>query len=95
MSVAAMLAPSARNSTASSNSSSFQPVSRQNTIGSNDGSRSMRASKRYSHTALYLSMSAQDRDLEIEDELARGGFGFSLRVVVRGEGAGWVKPGVS
>lgn len=31
----------------------------------------MRASKRYSVTALYLSMNANHRDLEIEDDLAR------------------------
>lgn len=31
----------------------------------------MRQSKRYSVTALYLSMSAKDKDMEIEDELAR------------------------
>ena len=32
----------------------------------------MRQSKRYSVTALYLSMSSKDKDLEIEDDLARG-----------------------
>lgn len=32
----------------------------------------MRASKRYSVTALYLSMNANQKDLEIEDDLARG-----------------------
>lgn len=32
----------------------------------------MRQSKRYSVTALYLSMSAKDKELEIEDDLARG-----------------------
>lgn len=55
-----------------SNSSggSYVPVSRQNTMSSQDG-RSMRASKRYSVTALYLSMNANQRDLEIEDDLAR------------------------
>lgn len=52
-----------------SSSSSFAPVSRQNTVSSHDG-RSARQSKRYS-TALYLSMSAKEKDLEIEDELAR------------------------
>ncbi|MCJ1471013.1 glyceraldehyde-3-phosphate dehydrogenase 1 [Pseudocyphellaria aurata] len=52
-----------------SSSSSFVPVSRQNTVSSHDG-RSARQSKRYS-TALYLSMSAKEKDLEIEDELAR------------------------
>jgi hypothetical protein len=65
-----MLQTPSRASTASS--SSFQPVSRQNTMSSHDGSRSARQSKRYSVTALYLSMSANEKDLEIEDELARG-----------------------
>ncbi|OBT47995.1 hypothetical protein VE00_01666 [Pseudogymnoascus sp. WSF 3629] len=57
----------------SASSSSFQPVSRQNTMSSvNDGSRSARQSKRYSSvTALYMSMSANERDLEIEDDLAK------------------------
>jgi Ras GTPase-activating-like protein IQGAP2/3 len=32
----------------------------------------VRQSKRYSVTALYLSMSAKDKELEIEDDLARG-----------------------
>ncbi|KAJ8602764.1 hypothetical protein MRB53_042350 [Persea americana] len=50
---------------------SYYPVSRQNTISSRDGSRSMRQSKRYSVTALYLSMSAKEKDLEIEDDLAK------------------------
>ena len=40
-------------------------------MSSHDG-RSLRQSKRMSVTALYLSMSAKDRELEIEDELARG-----------------------
>jgi Ras GTPase-activating-like protein IQGAP2/3 len=65
-----MLQTPSRASTASS--SSFQPVSRQNTLSSLDGSRSARQSKRYSVTALYLSMSANERDLEIEDDLAKG-----------------------
>lgn len=69
MSVAMLQAPS-RASTSSS--SSFIPVSRQNTMSSHDGNRSVRQSKRYSVTALYLSMSAKEKDLEIEDELARG-----------------------
>ena len=34
--------------------------------------RSARQSKRLSYTALYLSMSQKDKDLEIEDDLARG-----------------------
>ncbi|KAF1984386.1 Rho GTPase activation protein [Aulographum hederae CBS 113979] len=55
-----------------SSSSSFIPVSRSNTMSSGqDGPRSLRQSKRYSVTALYLSMSATSKDLEIEDELAR------------------------
>jgi Ras GTPase-activating-like protein IQGAP2/3 len=41
-------------------------------MSSHDGSRSVRQSKRYSVTALYLSMSAKDKELEIEDDLARG-----------------------
>jgi hypothetical protein len=32
----------------------------------------MRQSKRISVTALYLSMSAKDKDLEISDDLAKG-----------------------
>ncbi|RPA84228.1 Rho GTPase activation protein [Ascobolus immersus RN42] len=69
---ASMLAPS-RASTSSTTSSSFVPPSRQNTITSNsDGAttRSIRASKRFSVSALYLSMS-HDKDIEIEDDLAR------------------------
>ncbi|KAH6644163.1 Rho GTPase activation protein [Boeremia exigua] len=69
MAVSMLHAPS-RAST-SSTTSSFVPVSRQNTMSSHDGSRSVRQSKRYSVTALYLSMSAKDKELEIEDELAR------------------------
>ncbi|KAF2876782.1 Rho GTPase activation protein [Massariosphaeria phaeospora] len=68
MAVSMLHAPS-RASTSSS--SSFIPVSRQNTMSSHDGSRSVRQSKRYSVTALYLSMSAKDKDLEIEDDLAK------------------------
>ncbi|KAJ5683392.1 hypothetical protein N7462_006557 [Penicillium macrosclerotiorum] len=72
MSVATMLQPASRVSRASSSSSSsFQPVARQNTMSSHD-TRSLRQSKRMSVTALYLSMSAKDRDLEISDDLARG-----------------------
>jgi Ras GTPase-activating-like protein IQGAP2/3 len=41
-------------------------------MNSHDGARlSMRQSKRHSVTALYLSMSAKEKDLEIEDDLAR------------------------
>ncbi|MCJ1421488.1 glyceraldehyde-3-phosphate dehydrogenase 1 [Xylographa parallela] len=39
-------------------------------MNSNEG-RSARQSKRLSYTALYLSMSQKDKDLEIEDDLAR------------------------
>lgn len=46
--------------------------------------RSVRASKRMSVTALYLSMSAKDKDLEISDELAKGLSTFSFdRQVLR------------
>lgn len=65
-----MLQTPSRASTASS--SSFQPISRQNTMSSYDGTRSARQSKRYSMSALYLSMSANETDLEIDDELAKG-----------------------
>ncbi|KAI9929188.1 hypothetical protein ASPWEDRAFT_103490 [Aspergillus wentii DTO 134E9] len=71
MSVATMLQPASRTSrTSTSSSSSFQPVTRQNTMSSHD-TRSFRQSKRLSVTALYLSMSAKDKDLEISDDLAR------------------------
>ncbi|EKD18790.1 GTPase-activator protein for Ras-like GTPase [Drepanopeziza brunnea f. sp. 'multigermtubi' MB_m1] len=55
----------------SASSSSYQPVTRQNTMSSQDGGRSVRQSKRYSMTTLYLSMSANEKDLEIEDDLAK------------------------
>ncbi|RKF74528.1 GTPase-activating protein [Golovinomyces cichoracearum] len=64
-----MLQTVSRASTASS--SSFQQVSRQNTSTSHDGTRSLRQSKRYSMTTLYLSLSANEKDLEIEDDLAK------------------------
>jgi hypothetical protein len=41
-------------------------------MSSYDGSRSARQSKRYSVTAYYLSMSAKDKELEIDDDLAKG-----------------------
>jgi Ras GTPase-activating-like protein IQGAP2/3 len=41
-------------------------------MSSHDGGRSVRQSKRYSMTTLYLSMSANEKDLEIEDDLAKG-----------------------
>lgn len=65
-----MLQNPSRASTASS--SSFQPVSRQNTMSSHDGARSVRQSKRYSMNTLYMSISANEKDLEIEDDLAKG-----------------------
>lgn len=40
-------------------------------MSSYDGSRSARQSKRYSMSALYMSMSAHESELEIEDELAK------------------------
>jgi Ras GTPase-activating-like protein IQGAP2/3 len=43
-------------------------------MSSYDGSRSARQSKRYSMSALYMSMSANDSDLVIEDDLAKGQF---------------------
>ncbi|KAI0429894.1 GTPase [Xylaria sp. FL1042] len=64
-----MLQTPSRASTASS--SSFQPISRQNTMSSYDGTRSARQSKRYSMSALYMSMSANETELEIDDELAK------------------------
>ena len=66
-----MLQAPSRASTSSA--SSFVPISRQNTMASQESSsRSMRASKRFSVTALYMSMNASQKDLEIEDDLARG-----------------------
>lgn len=53
-------------------SSSGNHLSRQNTMSSYDGSRSARQSKRYSMSALYMSMSANDGELQIEDDLAKG-----------------------
>lgn len=53
-------------------------------MSSADG-RSARQSKRYSVTALYLSMSANERDMEIEDDLAKGNtrcFGDSSKELV-------------
>ncbi|KAI3317302.1 GTPase [Xylariaceae sp. AK1471] len=64
-----MLQTPSRASTAST--SSFQPISRQNTMSSYDGTRSARQSKRYSMSALYMSMSANETELEIDDELAK------------------------
>lgn len=36
------------------------------------GSRSARQSKRFSMSALYMSMSANEGEMEIEDDLAKG-----------------------
>ena len=69
MAAAMLQSPPSRASTESG--SSYVTMNRQNTMSSQDGSRSMRASKRYSMTALYLSMNANQKDLEIEDDLAR------------------------
>ncbi|KAK5625180.1 hypothetical protein RRF57_000896 [Xylaria bambusicola] len=49
----------------------MSPISRQNTMSSYDGTRSARQSKRYSMSALYMSMSANETELEIDDELAK------------------------
>ncbi|KAI9754888.1 MAG: glyceraldehyde-3-phosphate dehydrogenase 1 [Lichina confinis] len=68
MSVATLLQTPSRTSTSST--SSFVPISRQNTMSSHDG-RSMRQSKRFSVTALYMSMSANEKDTEIDDDLAK------------------------
>lgn len=68
----AMLQAPSRASTASS--SSFQPLSRQNTMSSYDGSRSARQSKRFSMSALYMSISATESDLIIDDDLAKGAY---------------------
>lgn len=46
-------------------------LSRSGTTSSQDG-RSIRQSKRLSTTAFYMSVSAKDKDVEIDDELARG-----------------------
>lgn len=70
MAVSMLHAPSRASTSSTTSSAAFVPVSRQNTMSSHDGSRSVRQSKRYSVTALYLSMS-QNKDLEIEDDLAR------------------------
>lgn len=41
-------------------------------MSSYDGARSARQSKRYSMSALYMSMSANEGEMQIEDDLARG-----------------------
>lgn len=43
-------------------------------MSSYDGSRSARQSKRYSMSALYMSMSANEGEMQIEDDLAKGRF---------------------
>lgn len=52
-------------------------------MSSYDGSRSARQSKRYSMSALYLSI-ANEADLEIEDDLAKGLCPHTSRSVVHG-----------
>lgn len=49
-------------------------------MSSYDGSRSARQSKRYSMSALYMSMSANEGEMQIEDDLAKGGFSFVLNI---------------
>ncbi|WPH00598.1 Hypothetical protein R9X50_00342800 [Acrodontium crateriforme] len=68
MAVSMLQTPSRASSTSGS---SYIPMTRQSTMNSHDGSRSMRASKRYSVTALYMSINANQKDLEIEDDLAK------------------------
>lgn len=41
-------------------------------MSSHDGTRSARQSKRYSMSALYMSMSANEGEMQIEDDLAKG-----------------------
>jgi hypothetical protein len=41
-------------------------------MSSTDGARSLRQSKRLSTTAFYMSVNAKDKEVEIDDELARG-----------------------
>lgn len=41
-------------------------------MSSYDGSRSARQSKRFSMSALYMSISATESDLIIDDDLAKG-----------------------
>jgi Ras GTPase-activating-like protein IQGAP2/3 len=43
-------------------------------MSSYEGGRSARQSKRYSMSALYMSMSANEGEMQIEDDLARGNF---------------------
>lgn len=43
-------------------------------MSSYDGSRSARQSKRYSMSALYMSMSANEGEMQIEDDLAKGNY---------------------
>lgn len=53
-------------------------------MSSYEGSRSARQSKRYSMSALYMSMSADAGDLQIEDELAKGIIENRLRCFISG-----------
>lgn len=74
MSLAMMPSQGSTNSRYSNGSdhSSLYQSSRQGTTTSRDGSKSTRQSKRYSLGALYLSINAKDKELEVEDDLARG-----------------------
>ena len=67
-----MAAVMARSRHLASNDDSHYQLSRQSTTSSRDGTRSIRQSKRYSVNAIYQSMTANHKDLDIEDELAKG-----------------------
>ncbi|GAM86585.1 hypothetical protein ANO11243_045990 [Dothideomycetidae sp. 11243] len=70
MSIAAL--PASSRASSASTSSYLPSLGRGDSRASrNDAARSTRASKRYSVTAYYLSMNANQRDLEIEDDLAK------------------------
>jgi len=69
--LASRASTTSRNSNGSDHSSFYRP-SRQGTVSSRDGSKSTRQSKRYSLGALYLSINAKDKELEVEDDLAKG-----------------------
>lgn len=57
---------------ASSNGSADTYASNQNSRSSKGDGRAQRSSKRISVTALYMSMNANQKDVELEDDLARG-----------------------
>lgn len=50
-------------------------------MSSYDGSRSARQSKRYSMSALYMSMSANEGEMQIEDDLAKGKLAFHAHLI--------------